>query len=386
MTSVDNNAEKLSEEDAKFWKTLIANNGSSSLWDEVFQPDKRSNKIYQEIINNNPTQPTKVVAHKDKATPPPNLYETINASPFPYNVIVGRLPQQKYQTYPPLPPHNLVTHERIVWVTQQRIHTPQPTTPRVIKTSLPFSFRQPSAPLIEKQGLNHKLPKVLNVRPIKHDKDLPSRRQQTPIILITRKLPRQPEPLNLTIPETILSQPSNNLGLIIPETILSQSSPAKEPKPAEVPRSPSPRNSDYRLPPLPPLPLSTQPSKQLFPVTPPRLIKPLAAAPNDTPSSPQNPEKNSYWYTSLSSAYQNFLAFYKTFKEDCKTAFTFSKKSDKTEAGDSVIKPSTSIIATFCQTLEKMTSSFNKPTSDADESEKSPLLQTQSHKVKDRTP
>ena len=365
MTSVDNNAEKLSEEDAKFWEALIANNDSSSLWDKVFQKDKQSNKIYQEIINNNPTQ---IVVHKDKATPSsPDLYETINASPFPYNVIVGRLPQQKYQTYPPLPPHNLVTHERIVWVTQT-------TTPRVTKTSLPFSFRQPSAQLIGKEGLdtklssnNHQLPKVLTVRKITPDKDLPSRRQQTPIIL----LPRQPEPLNLTIPETILSQPSN-LGLIIPETILSQSSPEKKPKPAEVPRSPSPRNPDYRLPPLQPLTLSTQPSKQPLPV-PPRLIKPLAAAPNDTPSSPQNPEKNSYWYTSLSSAYQNFLAFYKTFKEDCKTAFTFSKKSDKTEAGDSVIKPSTSIIATFCQALKKMRSSF-KPTSYADQLEKSPLL------------
>jgi hypothetical protein len=88
----------------------------------------------------------------------------------------------------------------------------------------------------------------------------------------------------------------------------------------------------------------------------PELIKTPKGTPNDSPPSPQNLEKNSCWYTSLSSAYQNFLAFYKVFKEDCVEAFTFNKKSTGTETENGGAKPSTIMTAKFCQALVRMVS------------------------------
>jgi hypothetical protein len=165
------------------------------------------------------------------------------------------------------------------------------------------------------------------------------------------------------------------------ETILAEPSPNKL----------SPINSDYHHPPLPkPLRAFKLGSGNLPPTqnsflnnttprarkTPPQLIrKPQEGAPKATPHSPQNLEKNSSWYTSLSSAYQNFLAFYKVFKEDCVEAFTFNKKSagTKTENGGAK-KPNASMKARF---WEALTSMVPRSTSNSKTSETEPLLPKQ---------
>ena len=157
----------------------------------------------------------------------------------------------------------------------------------------------------------------------------------------------------------------------------------------------SPRNSDYH-PPLPePLSAFELGSRNLPPTQnslnnttprarktpennvkePPQLIrKPQEGAPKAIPHSPQNLEKNSHWYTSLSSAYQNFLAFYKVFKEDCVEAFTFNKKSAGTKTENGGAKPSASMKARF---LEALTSMVPRSTSNSKTSETEPLLPKQ---------
>jgi hypothetical protein len=166
-------------------------------------------------------------------------------------------------------------------------------------------------------------------------------------------------------------------GLALDETISAQLSPDKF----------SPRNSDHyqHLPKplsafklgsgnLPPTQNSLNNETPRARKRPPQLIRqPQEGEPKATPHSPQNLEKNSCWYTSLSSAYQNFLAFCKVFKEDCVEAFTFNKKSagTKTEAREG---PSTSMTAKFCQALTSMVPDRFKSTSNSKTSETKPLL------------